>query len=96
MQRLSTQTHPHQPPMEADLELDAFNAAFEELELDWHWDRKTFRDLGGPGSDLDRISAYLRQHRAHLLLVYDGEALARAILEAKERVRSHTGRHSHR
>jgi hypothetical protein len=88
MTRPSTHGPRDRAPTEADLELDAYNEAFEALELEWHWDRATLRDLVGPGSETDRLAAYLRLHRPHLLKVYDADALARAIVEVKDRLRS--------
>ncbi|MEO8485660.1 MAG: hypothetical protein ABI585_04910 [Betaproteobacteria bacterium] len=72
--------------IEHDPELDAYNAAFDALELDWHWNHAVLRDLAGIGSEKDRISAYLRAHRPHLLKVYDADALAAQILEVKTRI----------
>ena len=66
-------------------ELDAYNLAFDELELDWHWDQSILDEISGIASEKDRISAYLRAHRPHLLKVYDAEALAEHIAEVKAR-----------
>jgi len=66
-------------------ELDAYNLAFDELELDWHWDQSILDDLAAIGSEKERICAYLRQHRPHLLKVYDADALAEHIAEVKAR-----------
>lgn len=71
---------------EADPELDAYNAAFDALELEWRWDRAVLRDLAGIGAEKDRIAAYLRAHRPHLLKVYDADALATEIVDVKNRV----------
>ena len=71
---------------ERDPELDAYNAAFAELELDWHWDSAVLRELAGIDSEKERICAYLRTYRPHLLSVYEAEALAEHIVEAKSRV----------
>lgn len=71
---------------EVDPELDAYNAAFGELELEWRWDRGVLRDLAGIGSEKERIAAYLRAHRPHLLKVYDADALAAEIVDVKNRL----------
>lgn len=73
------------PEVEADLA--AFNAAFDALDLDWHWDAKAYLNL--PHDD-DRaaVSAYLRDHRPHLLKSYDLAFLCDAILDAKHRYRA--------
>lgn len=75
---------------EADPELDAYNAAFHELELEWRWDRGVLRDLAGIGTEKERISAYLRAHKPHLLKVYDADALAAEIVEVKNRLLART------
>ena len=69
-----------------DPELDAYNAAFDELELDWHWDRTILNELAGITSEKERIGAYLRAHRPHLLKVYDADALAEHIAQTKARL----------
>ena len=71
---------------ESTPELDAYNAAFDELELDWHWDRAILDELAGIASEKDRICAYLRAHRPHLLKVYDADTLAEHIAETKARL----------
>lgn len=89
-------THHHAPApatIEHDPELDAFNAAFDELELDWHWNGATMRELVGSGSEVERIAAWLRKHRAHLAKVYDVDALAREIVDVRDRVRRGSARH---
>ncbi|GMU71751.1 MAG: hypothetical protein DYH14_07920 [Betaproteobacteria bacterium PRO3] len=89
MTRPSTIFHhaPARPILETDPELEAYNAAFEELELDWHWDSATMRELVGPGSEAERIAGWLRRHRPHLAKAYDVDALAREIVEARDRLR---------
>jgi hypothetical protein len=69
-----------------DPEVDAYNAAFDELELDWHWDRAILDELRGITSEKERIVAYLRAHRPHLLTVYDADALAEHIADTKARL----------
>ena len=71
---------------EHDPEVDAYNVAFDELELDWHWDRAILAEVAGIGSEKERIVAYLRAHRPHLLKVYDADALAEHIAATKARI----------
>ena len=71
---------------ETSPELDAYNAAFDELELDWHWDRAILDELAAITSEKERIVAYLRNHRPHLLKVYDAGTLAEHIAETKARL----------
>lgn len=75
------------PNSEVEADLAAFNAAFDALDLDWHWDATAYLNL--PHDD-DRaaVSAYLRDHRPHLLKSYDLAFLCDAILDAKHRYRA--------
>jgi hypothetical protein len=54
----------------------AYNAAFDELGLSWHWDPVTFAGLprGARG-----VRAYVEQQHPHLLRAYDAEFLVNAI-----------------
>lgn len=61
----------------------AYNAAFEELGLNWHWDPVTFACLPAPGRD--GLRAYLRKEQAHLLRAYEADFLVDAIETAKAR-----------
>lgn len=85
-----TTAHPRRERIatEAERELDAYNAAFDELELDWHWSRATLDELASISGEQERITAYLRAHRPHLLKVHDAAAIASEIVEVKERMRA--------
>jgi hypothetical protein len=85
--RQAAQTMSRRPPTEAERELETYNAAFEELEVDWRWDLRILHELAGYATEKDRISAYLRHHRPHLLKVYDADALAHEIAEIRNRLR---------
>jgi hypothetical protein len=68
--------------LHSEVERNAFNAAFYELGLRWHWDSDTYcalieRCTSGPA----RIRHYLETRQAHLLKAYDAEFLVRAIDE---------------
>ena len=65
-----------------DAERDAYNAAFYELGLRWHWDEATYAALVRQSPEPQvRIRAYLEQHHPHLLSVYDPAFLATAVQE---------------
>lgn len=68
---------------EAEAHRQAYNAAFEELGLSWHWDRKTYEAL--PEAAPEGLRAYLEQEHAHLLRAYDADFLINAIETAKQR-----------
>ncbi len=61
----------------------AYNAAFEELGLNWHWDPVTFACL--PATGRDGVRAYLETEHPHLLRAYDADFLADAVETAKAR-----------
>ncbi len=72
----------------ADLDRNAFNVAFSELELCWHWDEKTYAQLQAIESEQDRLRAYLEQQQRHLLTAYDADFLVDAIRVTKMRCRA--------
>src|ERR1700754_5047035 len=67
-----------------DMELDAYNAAFYELGLRWHWDSATWAELGCVGDCRKaRLRHYLETRQAHLLRAYDAGFLVDAIEREK-------------
>jgi hypothetical protein len=76
---------PSTRPSETSPELDAYNAAFHEIGLDWHWDAETWASLRDIEGERERVCAYLRAHHPHLLKVYDADFLGAAIVELKGR-----------
>jgi hypothetical protein len=69
------------------LECHAFNAAFYELGLRWHWDDATYEALAAHPCERQRVRRYLEGAQPHLLRAYDAEFLTDAILAAKQRGR---------
>jgi hypothetical protein len=68
------------------LHCDAFNAAFYELGLRWHWDMAAYRRLQPDSAGMkERIRHYLESEHPHLLKAYNAEFLIDAILEQKAR-----------
>jgi hypothetical protein len=95
MARQASRTFPTTARGENPAELDAYNAAFHELGLDWHWDADVWATLEPIDGDRERVCAYLRAHHPHLLKVYDAEFLGTAIVEIKARqaaTAAHLGR----
>ena len=79
------------------VERDAFNAAFRELGLRWHWDAATFQELKSIAGDGERIRTYMETHAPHLLKAYDAEFLASAVGAVKtERLDAYAGRRATR
>jgi hypothetical protein len=68
---------------ETETHRQAYNAAFDELGLNWHWDPVTYACLPAPGRE--GLRRYLEQEHAHLLRAYEAEFLVNAIETAKAR-----------
>lgn len=62
---------------------NAYNAAFDELELGWHWCESQFRELQRHADERSRMQAYLSAQQPHLLKVYDVDFFVDAVREAK-------------
>ena len=69
-------------------DVDAYNAAFEDLGLEWHLDADDYERLCTIEGEENRIRAYLQEHRAHLLKVYDLDFLCGLIADARRRLTS--------
>jgi hypothetical protein len=68
-----------------EMQRQAYNSAFDELGLAWHWDRATYAWLpDGPG----RVRAYVEREHPHLLRAYDADFLVTAVENAKQRCHS--------
>lgn len=67
----------------AEMRRQAYNAAFEELGLSWHWDAVTYACL--PAQDRNGLRAYLEQEQSHMLRAYEADFLVQAVETAKER-----------
>jgi hypothetical protein len=67
------------------MQLSAYNAAFYELGLRWHWDTATYQALLPCADDKSRIRTYIESRHPHLLNAYDVDFLAGAIQAAKTR-----------
>jgi hypothetical protein len=72
-------------PTDAEIELGAFNAAFYELGLRWHWDDAVYERLCAQPCERTRLRHYIEQMQPHLLRAYDAEFLTDAILRIKQR-----------
>jgi hypothetical protein len=71
-------------------ELETWNRAFSELELPWHWDVGTYRELLNVAGDGDCVAAYIEREQPHLLQVYEKSFLRDLVREARERCRAET------
>lgn len=62
-----------------DFERNAYNAAFYELGLRWHWDCDTWLALQAVPPGRQRVRVYLETDQPHLLRAYDVDFLVDAI-----------------
>jgi len=69
-----------------ECERNAFNAAFEELGLCWHWDEETYAELQAISAEGERVRRYLESQHRHLLTAYDADFLVDAIRVTKSRL----------
>jgi hypothetical protein len=69
----------------ADVHRGAYNAAFYELGLKWHWDADMYQSVLPHAEEKLHIRKYLETHQPHLLKAYDAEFLTDAIHTAKQR-----------
>ena len=69
-----------------ECERNAFNAAFEELGLCWHWDEKTYAELQTISAEGERVRRYVESQHSHLLTAYDADFLVDAIRVTKSRL----------
>jgi hypothetical protein len=67
----------------AEIERNAYNAAFRELGLRWHWDADTYQELRRLPEEMQRIGAYLQSHQSNLLRAYGSEFLSALIYATK-------------
>lgn len=70
---------------DADAHRNAYNAAFHELGLSWHWDVEHYEAVLCRDGERACLRNYLERYQAHLLTAYDAEFLIDAIEEAKLR-----------
>ena len=75
----------NRPTTAEDAECAAFNAAFDELGIEWQWDPALYASLRSISDERERLTAYLREYQSHLLKAYDLQFLCDAILEARRR-----------
>ena len=69
----------------AEAHRHAYNAAFDELGLAWHWDTADFTRLQAGTYGREGVRKYLETQHAHLLRAYDAQFLVDAIETAKAR-----------
>lgn len=68
-----------------DVHRDAYNAAFYELGLKWHWDETVYENVLSTHQERERLLGYLKTHQTHLLSAYEPDFLVAAIEATKAR-----------
>jgi hypothetical protein len=82
---VNTRIDSESSPDAADIHRSAYNAAFYELGLKWHWDENAYQSILPHAQEKDRIRNYLEMHQAHLLKAYEADFLIDAIQTTKAR-----------
>ena len=72
-------------PDAVDIHRNAYNAAFYELGLRWHWDGKIYPSVLDHDAERARLRQYMETYQPHLLKAYDADFLIDAVETAKER-----------
>jgi hypothetical protein len=68
-----------------EAELAAYNLAFSELGLEWHWDAATYDQIRRAAGDRPCVQAYVEAQCPHLLQAYDPRFLVEAIESVRGR-----------
>ena len=79
-------TEPHRHDNAAEIERGAYNRAFSELGLEWHWDSGTYRQLQSAAGEKHCVQAYIEANHPHLLHAYAGDSLATAVEKIRRRL----------
>ena len=63
----------------SETDRNAYNIAFCELGLEWHWDANTYNELRTVAKQKEPVRTYLESQHPHLLRAYDVDFLVNAI-----------------
>ena len=69
----------------SEVERGAYNQAFSELGLEWHWDAATYDRIRRAAGDRPCVQAYIETQCPHLLQAYDSGFLVEAIESVRGR-----------
>ena len=56
---------------------NAYNSAFSQMEIGWHWDAATYRELLADGGQ--PVRSFVERHCPHLLRAYGIDCLVNAV-----------------
>jgi hypothetical protein len=65
---------------------NAYNTAFSQMEIGWHWDAATYRELLADGGQ--PVRAFVERHRPHLLRAYAIDCLVNAVEATRRDLRA--------
>lgn len=69
----------------AEIQRNAYNAAFNELGLPWYWDVSTHQRLASNPEAKEPVQVYLETQQPHLLKAYEADFLVNAVQATKAR-----------
>ena len=69
---------------------NAYNTAFSQMEIDWHWDADIYRELLADGGQ--PVRSFVERHRPHLLRAYAIDCLINAVETTRRDLTASTSR----
>jgi len=69
---------------------NAYNTAFSQMEIGWHWDAATYRELLADGGQ--PVRSFVVRHRPHLLRAYGIDCLVDAVESTRRDLSAATSR----
>lgn len=73
------------PSADDEATRNAYNTAFSQLEIGWHWDAATYRELLADGGQ--PVRSFVERHRPHLLRAYGIDCLVNAVESTRRDLR---------
>lgn len=65
---------------------NAYNTTFSQMEIGWHWDAATYRELLADGGQ--PVRSFVERHRPHLLRAYAIDCLVNAVESTRREMSS--------
>jgi hypothetical protein len=69
---------------------NAYNTTFSQMEIGWHWDVATYRELLADGGE--PVRSFVERHRPHLLRAYAIDCLVNAVETTRRELSSVSSR----
>jgi hypothetical protein len=77
------------PSADDEATRNAYNTTFSQMEIGWHWDAATYRELQAGGQP---VRAFVERHRPHLLRAYAIDCLIDAVETTRRDLRRGSSR----